>query len=371
MADSIYLHIPFCNRICTYCDFTKVLIDNQPVDEYIDALIKEMDRVTESSFETIFVGGGTPTALSVAQLDKLLSAINSRFECTHEFTFEANPDELTREKIDVLLEHGVNRLSLGVQSFNDEILEILGRTHTVRNVEDTINYLQRMGFDNYSIDLMYNLPKETAADIDTSLEYVRRFKPKHISWYSLIVEPHTVFYNLARQGKLNISNPVDEADIYNQVMSGLEDLGYKQYEISNFALDNHHSSHNKTYWLNNEYYGLGAGSHGYVKGMRTSNIKPVNHYIESINAYGHAYLHQHEVTAKESMEESMFLGLRLNEGVSKRVFLDKHNTPIEDIYGAVIESLIARQLLVDTGTHIALTPDGRMIGNEVFADFLL
>lgn len=371
MARSMYLHIPFCNRICTYCDFTKVLIDNQPVDEYIDALIKEMDRATESSFETIFVGGGTPTALTVQQLERLLTAINERFSVTHEFTFEANPDELTREKIDVLLAHGVNRLSLGVQSFNDEILEILGRTHTAQNVEDTITYLQDIGFDNYSIDLMYNLPRETAQDIETSLKYIERFKPKHISWYSLIVEPHTVFYNLARQGKLNISNAVDEAAIYNQVMSGLSELGYTQYEISNFARDNHQSMHNKTYWLNMEYYGLGAGSHGYVDGMRTSNIRPVSHYIESMNTHGHAFLHQHKVSASESMEEEMFLGLRLNEGVSKAVFLEKHGKPIEDVYGSVIDTLMSRRLLTDTGTHIALTPDGRMIGNEVFVEFLL
>lgn len=371
MARSMYLHIPFCNRICTYCDFTKVLIDNQPVDEYIDALIKEMDNADTSTFETIFVGGGTPTALTVKQLEKLLGAINARFECTHEFTFEANPDELTREKIDVLLSHGVNRLSLGVQSFNDEILEILGRTHTASNVENTITYLQEIGFDNYSIDLMYNLPKETSTDIETSLEYIKRFQPKHISWYSLIVEPHTVFYNLARQGKLNISNAVDEAKIYNQVMAGLSELGYEQYEISNFARDNNHSIHNKTYWLNLEYYGLGAGSHGYINGYRTSNIKPVNHYIESMNNNGHAYLHQHKVTPKESMEEEMFLGLRLNEGVSKAVFLEKHGYSIEDVYGDVLKSLSARQLIFDTGTHITLTSDGRMIGNEVFADFLL
>lgn len=371
MTRSMCLHIPFCNRICTYCDFTKVLIDNQPVDAYIDALVKEMDLVSESTFETIFVGGGTPTALSTVQLEKLLKAINARFEVTHEFTFEANPDELTREKIDVLLSHGVNRLSLGVQSFNDEILEILGRTHTASNVEATITYLEDIGFDNYSIDLMYNLPKETSKDIETSLAYIKRFKPKHISWYSLIVEPHTVFYNLARKGKLNIANAVDEAEIYNQVMNGLASLGYTQYEISNFARENHHSLHNKTYWLNLEYYGLGAGSHGYVNGVRTSNIKPVNHYIESVNTHGHAYLHQHKVTPKESMEEEMFLGLRLNEGVSKKVFFNKHGIDINVIYGDIMKSLIKRNLLHDTGTHITLTPEGRMIGNEVFAEFLL
>lgn len=370
MIKSIYIHIPFCNRICTYCDFTKVLIDNQPVDEYIDALIKEMDTVETKTFKTIFVGGGTPTALSMEQLETLLQAITSRFECTDEFSFEANPDELTIEKIDLLLSYGVNRLSIGVQSFNNDILKILGRTHSVHHVESLIEHLQSIGFENYSLDLMYNLPGERLKDIETSLSYVKLFKPKHISWYSLIVEPHTVFYNLARDGKLNIADSVGEAKIYEAVMSGLEDLGYRQYEISNFAIDDYESEHNKTYWLNDEYYGLGAGSHGYVNSKRLSNVRPVTHYIDSMNDKGHAIRESHNVTINEKYEEEMFLGLRLNQGVSKSRFNEKFNVPIETIYGEEIEHLVSRKLLKDDGEYITLTEEGRMVGNDVFSEFL-
>lgn len=364
------MHIPFCNRICTYCDFTKVLIDNQPVDEYIEALIKEMDTVQTTAFKTIFVGGGTPTALSMEQLETLLQAITTRFKWTEEFTFEANPDELTNEKIDLLLKYGVNRLSIGVQSFNNEILEILGRTHSVHHVERLIEHLNNIGFENYSIDLMYNLPNETMADIEESLNYVKRFKPKHISWYSLIVEPHTVFYNLAREGKLNIANPQGEADIYNAVMDGLKSLGYQQYEISNFSRSGYESEHNKTYWLNDEYYGLGSGSHGYVMNRRTSNIRPVTHYIESMNTHGHAIRESHEVSVSEKFEEEMFLGLRLNAGVSKTRFKEKFGVDIESVYGQEINDLVGRKLLIDDGENIILTEAGRMIGNDVFMAFL-
>lgn len=370
MIKSMYIHIPFCNRICTYCDFTKVLIENQPVDEYIDALIKEMDTAKYRELKTIFVGGGTPTALSMAQLEKLLMAITERFSWSNEFTFEANPDELTNEKIDLLIKYGVNRLSIGVQSFNNDILNILGRTHSVHHVESLIEHLQEIGFENYSLDLMYNLPNETMADIEESLRYVEKFKPKHISWYSLIVEPHTVFYNLARDGKLNIANSLGEAEIYDAVMNGLQSLGYTQYEISNFSFEGYESEHNKTYWLNDEYYGLGAGSHGYVGNTRVSNIRPVTHYIESMNKHGHAVRESHEVTKNEKFEEEMFLGLRLNDGVSKARFKEKFGTSIEAIYGEEIKRLIARGLLIDNGENITLTADGRMIGNDVFTEFL-
>lgn len=369
--DSMYIHIPFCNRICTYCDFNKVLIKNQPVDEYIDALIIELKTYGKLTLKTIYVGGGTPTALNETQLDRLLSFVTEQFTVTEEFTFEANPDELTSTKLDILKNYGVNRVSLGVQTFNNELLKVLGRTHSFDDIFQSINHLEKIGLSNYSLDLMYNLPGETFEDIDMSLKYVKELKPKHISWYSLIIEPHTVFYNKIRQGKMSIAGSLEEGEKYNKVINGLAALGYPQYEISNFATLEHESTHNKTYWLNEPYIGAGAGSHGYTGEYRYYNIKPVPHYIKSMNETGSVVKEKLDLSLNDKYEEEMFLGLRLNKGVSEKRFIEKYGLTIEDVYGSTIDKLKSKQLISQSRGFVSLTESGRMIGNDVFAEFML
>lgn len=369
--DSMYVHIPFCNRICTYCDFNKVLIKNQPVDEYITALISELGSYEKQTLKTIYVGGGTPTALTVSQLDRLLKFMTEHFTVTDEFTFEANPDELTSEKLDVLHNYGVNRVSLGVQTFNNDLLKVLGRTHNFDDIFNSINHLEKIGLTNYSLDLMYNLPGETFDDIDMSLKYISELKPKHISWYSLIIEPHTVFYNKINQGKMSIGGSLEEGEKYDKVIGGLDALGYPQYEISNFSKSEFESMHNKTYWLNEPYIGAGAGSHGYTGESRYYNIKPVNHYINNMNEHGSVIKEQLKLTQNDKFEEEMFLGLRLNKGVSEARFQEKYGLPVDAVYGKVLENLLVRKLLDRRSGYISLTEAGRMIGNDVFAEFLL
>jgi len=370
MAESMYIHIPFCNRICTYCDFNKVLIDNQPVDAYVDALIKEIKQIEPMTLRTIFVGGGTPTALSEAQLERLLIEIGSRFTVTEEFSFEANPDELTMAKLDLLHRYGVNRISLGVQTFNDELLKVLGRSHNYEDIFRAISHLEEIGLTNYSIDLMYNLPGETMDDIQDSLKYISELKPKHISWYSLIIEPHTVFYNRIRKGQMKVDDDEAEGEKYMHIISELEKLGYPQYEISNFSEREYESAHNKTYWKNDEYFGLGAGSHGYVGGKRYYNIKPVNHYIQAMEEKGSAVKEIIELTLKEQMEEEMFLGLRMNRGVDTRRFEEKYDRNIKSVYGEVIDDEIEKGNLEEKEGSISLTKAGRLVGNSVFIGFL-
>lgn len=369
--DSMYVHIPFCNRICTYCDFNKVLIKNQPVDEYIDALIKELGQYDKQHLKTIYVGGGTPTALTVSQLDRLLKFMTEHFTVTDEFTFEANPDELTTEKLDVLNHYGVNRVSLGVQTFNNDLLKVLGRTHNFDDIFKSVNHLEKIGLTNYSLDLMYNLPGETFDDIDMSLKYVKELQPKHISWYSLIIEPHTVFYNKIRQGTMSIAGSLEEGEKYDKVIAGLDALGYPQYEISNFAKSEYESMHNKTYWLNEPYIGAGAGSHGYTGSARYYNIKPVTHYINNMNEQGSVVKEQLELTKNDQYEEEMFLGLRLNKGVSEVRFNEKYGLRVDAVYGDVLKKLTEKNLLKRKAGHIYLTEAGRMIGNDVFMEFLL
>lgn len=371
MAKSVYIHIPFCVRICTYCDFNKFYIANQPVDEYLDCLIKEMATREDKIVETMFVGGGTPTALSELQLEKLLQAINDLFVITKEYTFEANPDELTEAKIKLLKQYGVNRLSLGVQTFDDELLKVLGRTHHSGDIEKAVNLSRKQQIDSVSLDLMFHLPGQTLKQFDDSLNKALALDVDHISSYALILEPKTQFYNLYRKGKLKLPNEDLGEEMYQHLKEKMKNSNLNQYEISNFSKSGHESLHNMVYWKNEEYYGFGAGAHGYIKGVRYGNINPVNQYIKKINHNEMPKLQSSDVSIKEQMEEEMFLGLRMTEGVSKSKFKNKFKRSIEDVFGDHVNELTSRELLIDENDYLRLSNRGQNIGNEVFERFLL
>lgn len=370
-VQSVYIHIPFCVRICTYCDFNKYFIQNQPVDEYLDALITEMSTAKYRNLKTMYVGGGTPTALSINQLERLLKAIRDTFTITGEYTFEANPDELTKEKVQLLEKYGVNRISMGVQTFKPELLSVLGRTHNTEDIYTSVLNAKNAGIKSISLDLMYHLPKQTIEDFEQSLDLALDMDIQHISSYGLILEPKTQFYNMYRKGLLKLPNEDLGADMYQLLMSKIEQSPFHQYEISNFALDGHESEHNKVYWFNEEYYGFGAGASGYVDGVRYTNINPVNHYIKAINKESKAILVSNKPSLTERMEEEMFLGLRLNEGVSSRRFKKKFDQSIESVFGQTINNLKEKKLIVEKNDAIALTNRGKVIGNEVFEAFLI
>ncbi|XOW49230.1 radical SAM family heme chaperone HemW [Staphylococcus haemolyticus] len=368
---SAYIHIPFCVRICTYCDFNKYFIDKQPVDEYIAALIKEMSFSKTKQLETMYVGGGTPTALSEMQLERLLQAINSKFSINGEFSFEANPDELTLNKVKLLKQYGVNRISMGVQTFKPELLKILGRTHNTQDIYNAVNNARKAGINSISLDLMYHLPEQTIDDFADSLNQAINMDIDHISSYGLILEPKTQFYNMYRKGKLKLPNEDLGAEMYQYLMKTLNQTDFKQYEISNFAKTNHESDHNKVYWFNEEYYGFGAGASGYVEGERYTNLNPVRHYIDAINNGKRPVLTSSCPTLNEKMEEEMFLGLRMNQGVNRERFKLKFGQTLDDIFGETIYDLKSKQLLIETDGNISLTEKGKVIGNEVFEAFLL
>lgn len=366
-----YIHIPFCVRICTYCDFNKYFIQNQPVDEYLDALITEMSTAKYRNLMTMYVGGGTPTALSINQLERLLKAIRDTFTITGEYTFEANPDELTKEKVQLLEKYGVNRISMGVQTFKPELLSVLGRTHNTEDIYTSVLNAKNAGIKSISLDLMYHLPKQTIEDFEQSLDLALDMDIQHISSYGLILEPKTQFYNMYRKGLLKLPNEDLGADMYQLLMSKIEQSPFHQYEISNFALDGHESEHNKVYWFNEEYYGFGAGASGYVDGVRYTNINPVKHYIKAINKESKAILVSNKPSLTERMEEEMFLGLRLNEGVSSSRFQKKFDQSIESVFGQTINNLKEKELILEKNDAIALTKRGKVIGNEVFEAFLI
>ncbi|KAB2493533.1 radical SAM family heme chaperone HemW [Priestia endophytica] len=376
MIHAAYLHIPFCHHICHYCDFNKVFFENQPVEQYLEAVNKEMETTMENFptdyFKTIFVGGGTPTALTEEQLEVFLQGVKKYlpFDEETEYTFEANPNELTVEKLQLMKKYGVNRLSIGVQTFNEELLKKIGRVHTNSQVEQVIAQAKEHGFHNISIDLMYNLPGQTMEDFKQSIEKAVSLNVPHISSYSLIVEPKTVFYNLHRKGKLHLLPQEKEAEMYEYLMDILASEGYEQYEISNFAKKGFESKHNLTYWENNEYFGIGAGAHGYMNEVRRANAGPLKKYIHAVEEKGHAYIEEHKVTEAEKMEEEMFLGLRKGEGVNKAIFETKFSRSMDSIFHEQIEDLKKRGLLEEDKQSVFLTRQGKLLGNEVFSQFI-
>ncbi|WP_042458566.1 radical SAM family heme chaperone HemW [Neobacillus dielmonensis] len=376
MVKAAYLHIPFCEHICHYCDFNKVFLKGQPVDDYLTVLEQEiiltLKNHPQERLHTIFVGGGTPTSLNEQQLYRFCETIRHYLpvESDYEFTFEANPGDLSEEKLQILKEAGVNRISLGVQTFNDELLKKIGRVHRAKDVFQTIESVKKLGFDNISIDLMFSLPTQTIADFKESLETAFSLEIPHFSAYSLIIEPKTVFYNLMRKGKLQTPGEDIEAQMYELLMEEMERHGYHQYEISNFSKPGYESRHNLTYWNNEEYYGFGAGAHCYVNGFRRSNIGPVNKYIEAVKRGNLPVLEEHRVSKIEQMEEEMFLGLRKTMGVSMTRFKEKFSEDLMRLFHNEIEDLLRKQWIEVNQDNIYLTKTGRLLGNEVFQAFI-
>lgn len=374
---SAYIHIPFCEHICHYCDFNKFFLQGQPVDEYLSLLEKEFElyrsRFPDMALKTIFVGGGTPTALNATQLDALCSSIrkNLPFDEEGEFTFEANPGDLTLEKLRVLSHYGVNRLSFGVQSFNDDLLKSIGRSHRVKDVYRSIQHARQAGFSNISIDLIYALPGQTADDFSDTVKKALELELPHYSGYSLIVEPKTVFYNMMRKGKLRLPGEDQEAAMYEILIEQMEKSGLQQYEISNFSKPGFQSIHNLTYWNNDEYFGFGAGAHGYVNGIRYSNFGPLKKYMKPIGEGIAPVIEQHDVTDREKMEEEMFLGLRKRSGISISHFEKKFSINPLELFQQQIKDLKAKGWIEEGNDSIRLTRQGLFLGNEAFQTFLL
>ena len=369
---SAYVHIPFCTQICYYCDFSKVFIKNQPVDSYLEHLIEEYDSYDIKKLRTLYIGGGTPTALSAPQLAFLLEKLTDKLDLSYleELTIEANPGDLDQEKIAVLKASPVNRVSLGVQTFNDRMLKQIGRIHLEKDIYENIANLKKAGFDNISIDLIYALPKQTMEDVKTNVAKAIALDIPHMSLYSLILENHTVFMNRMRRGKLPLPKEDLEAEMFDYIIAELEKAGFEHYEISNFSKPGFESRHNLMYWDNAEYYGIGAGASGYVDGVRYKNHGPIRHYLQAVEA-GNARVQEEMLTLKEKMEEEMFLGLRKKSGVSKKRFEEKFGLSFEDHYGAVVSELTDQGLLVPDRDIVRMTKQGLFLGDTVAEKFIL
>ena len=369
---SAYVHIPFCTQICYYCDFSKVFIKNQPVDSYLEHLLEEFQSYDIQKLRTLYIGGGTPTALSAPQLEILLKGLTKNLDLSvlEELTIEANPGDLDADKIAVLKNSAVNRVSLGVQTFDDKMLKKIGRSHLEKDIYENIDRLKLAGFDNISIDLIYALPGQTMEQVKENVAKAIGLDIPHMSLYSLILENHTVFMNRMRRGKLPLPKEELEAEMFEYIIAELERAGFEHYEISNFSKIGFESRHNLMYWDNAEYYGIGAGASGYVNGVRYKNHGPIRHYLSAVEE-GNARITEEHLSQKEQMEEEMFLGLRKKSGVSMARFEEKFGRSFDGLYGETVRDLVQQGLMQIEGDRVRMTKRGLFLGDTVAERFIL
>ena len=369
---SAYVHIPFCTQICYYCDFSKVFIKNQPVDSYLEHLLEEFRSYDIQKLRTLYIGGGTPTALSAPQLEVLLKGLTKKLDLSvlEELTIEANPGDLDSDKIAVLKNSAVNRVSLGVQTFDDKMLKKIGRSHLEKDIYENIDRLKLAGFDNISIDLIYALPGQTMEQVKDNVAKAIGLDIPHMSLYSLILENHTVFMNRMRRGKLPLPKEELEAEMFEYIIAALERADFEHYEISNFSKSGFESRHNLMYWDNAEYYGIGAGASGYVNGIRYKNHGPIRHYLNAVEE-GNARITEEHLSQKEQMEEEMFLGLRKKSGVSMTRFEEKFGRSFDGLYEETIRDLVQQGLMQIDGDRVRMTKRGLFLGDTVAERFIL
>lgn len=370
---SLYIHIPFCKQKCYYCDFPSYANIDYLKEDYVDALCKEIENKNITyNIKSIFVGGGTPSYLNSKQLEKLLITINKlNLDENIEFTMEANPGTLDEEKLIVMKNCGINRISMGLQAVQNSLLKDIGRIHTFNVFEENFKLARKVGFNNINVDLMFGLPSQTVEDWKDSLEKIASLEPEHISAYSLIVEEGTAFYKLYEKNKLILPSEEMERDMYKITKEILNFYGYKQYEISNYAKDGFECYHNKVYWRSKEYIGLGSSSASFIDGKRIKNIENVKKYIEKVNAEEAVTEEIYYNSKEDNIEEFMFMGLRLIEGINMEEFKRRFNINIMDIYKKIIEKNIEKDLLEIKGGYLRLTEKGIELSNYVMSDFIL
>lgn len=369
---SLYIHIPFCVRKCLYCDFPSFSGMESVFDDYVRMLCREIDE-TYSDYrgmevKSIFVGGGTPSVLPPALLGRISDKIFSRFDVDSkaEITIETNPGTLDAKKLGEMKSMYFNRLSMGLQAWQDRLLKKLGRIHTADEFETNFLQARDAGFKNINVDLMFALPAQSLDDWQETLEKVMKLRPEHISAYSLIIEEGTPFFDMFDRGEFKEIDEVTDRKMYYLAKEMLSDKGYKQYEISNFAKEDFECYHNKVYWRTEEYQGFGLGAHSYADGVRFHNTYDMKEYLR-----GEGFrLDKEFLSLQEKQEEFMFMGLRMNEGVSEAEFLRRFGESMDSVYGDEIKELISEELLVKKDGRLSLTDRGVDISNSVFEKFI-
>ncbi|MDD5014475.1 MAG: radical SAM family heme chaperone HemW [Atribacterota bacterium] len=377
MELGLYLHFPFCISKCPYCDFNSYQLekDNQ-ISSYISALYREIttysQKLKKSSISTIYLGGGTPTILSGVQIYNILEFCKDKFiiDKNAEITIEANPGTLDAEKIKLLIESGINRLSLGAQSFNNLFLEKLGRIHNTQDIIDSYYLAREMGFNNINLDIMFALPDQTTDDLKVTLKKAVSLKSDHLSLYNLTIHPETEYYKKYKKGQLKLPTEDEEFNMYHWAINFLEENGFEHYEIANFARPHKRSIHNLIYWQNQPYLGIGAGAYSFLKGYRYTNFKDPAKYIKEIMSDKLPIDQGEKITLRKRMIETIILGLRTKDGVSYKKFKTRFKVDMNNVFHKQINKLINLQLLLKDDCKIKLTKKGIFLANIVFREFV-
>lgn len=360
MIKSCYIHIPFCKKICSYCDFCKNYYNELVVDNYLDNLKKEISKNYKNEvLDTLYIGGGTPSSLSKNNLNKLINILKLfKLNNSYEYTFECNYEDINEELLDLLKNNKVNRISIGIQTFNDKFSKVLNRDINKKEMIEKIN-LTKKYFSNINIDLMYALPGESINDLKMDLEIIKKLDVTHISTYALIIEDHT---NLKLQ---NIKETRDDIQnkMYYLIVDYLKNNGYNHYELSNFAKENYESRHNLTYWNNDNYYGFGAGASGFIDNIRYDNTKSVFKYNAGITK-----VYEEKLSLNELMKDEVMLSLRKINGINTNAFYKKYNVLLEDAFD--YKNLIRNNFLTETSKNVYINENELFVSNEIIIMFL-
>lgn len=358
---SVYIHIPFCETICSYCDFPKVCYHKKWINKYLDELEKEIrQNYNNEIINTIYIGGGTPSVLSINEINKLLDILKIFNKNNNvEITFECNIENTTEEKIKLLYENGINRLSFGVQTFNPLYLKLLNRNHNFEEVKKIIDISKKIGFKNINIDLIYALPNQTLEELKIDLNLFLSLDINHISTYSLIIEDNT---KIKIDGIKEIDDELDY-EMYKLICNTLKQNNFIHYEISNFSKKGYESKHNLVYWNNSEYYGFGMGASGFINNIRYTNTRSLNKYIN-----GNYKLEEEKMDIHTNLENAFILGLRKIEGINKREFYNNYNININDII--IVRNLLEEGKLIDDGNNIYINSKYIYLSNDILINFI-
>lgn len=371
---ALYIHVPFCRRKCKYCSFISYQSRECDIPAYTDAITKELELLSrDCNIKTVYFGGGTPSLLSAEQLTGILSATGKHFPVADdaEITIEANPGTIDLQYLSSIKATGINRLSLGVQSFDDNELQMLGRIHTAEEAANAINDIRRAGFDNLNIDLIYGLPGQTIDDWMSTLRKALEVNPEHISLYALTLEPEEPLFQEIQGGKLPEISSDTAASQYEMAEDLLQEHGYKHYEISNWAKPGKECRHNLVYWQGGAYLGAGVAAHSYLERRRCANTADFDKYIASLSQNALPPLDIDEaITPEIEIAESIILGLRLCDGIHLKDFEKRFGIDIIKNYKRQIDELSEFKLIEYDNIYLRLTPHGRLLGNEVFWRFL-
>lgn len=375
----LYVHIPFCKQKCMYCDFPAYQNLQDYYETYVYALVQEMDLwVSEhpeskaKPIDTIYFGGGTPTELSIQQLQMIVDKIKSTFtidENCH-MTIESNPGEVDLQYLTKLVKLGFNRISFGVQTFDDKALTMLHRSHDGEKAIQAVYDAKEAGFTDINIDLIYGLPRQTLEDIQHNLNIVKDLPINHISTYGLQVEVGTYLYHLVQKNLISIPSESIDESMYDTMMAGLKELEFERYEISNFAKGNSYSRHNLKYWHYIDYLGFGAGAHSFYDGIRRSNNRNVMPYIQSVDRYIMPTIDTETITVERAQEDFCFLALRTKWGLDEQKFKERFGVSVHNLFGTVLEDLVNKGLLEYQNGSYHLSSEGAKHGNYVFSQFI-